>query len=150
MFRFSLWACGWVAKIRKWGQGTSLLFLVTRPPACVDICNTSSTWVDYALVVWKQRHNGPLARRGLRNTMLLISFDVTSGALVQHFRWPLMYSFNGKCSHFQTSIIPLRLRYRILKECNNKRQIFPRTLVEQSWKSAAFRGTTARANCAWW
>ena len=34
--------------------------------------------------------NGPLAGRDVSNMMFLISPDVTSGALVQHFRWRLM------------------------------------------------------------
>ena len=36
--------------------------------------------------------NGPLARRGLSNTIFLISLHVTSGALLEHFRWRPLYN----------------------------------------------------------
>ena len=64
--------------------------------------------------------NGQVARRGLSKTTLLISVNVTSGALLEPFRRPLMYSFNGKCSQFQTSTKVIRDRYRFEKEPNDE------------------------------
>ena len=58
---------------------------------------------------------------GLSNTTLFISLNVTSGAFLEPFWWPLMYSVNGKCSQIQTSIKVTRDRYRFGKEPNDER-----------------------------
>ena len=56
--------------------------------------------------------NGPLAHRGLSNSTCLISLRVTSGALLEHFQWGLMYSVqwemlpNSSFHHTSTTTLP--------------------------------------------
>ena len=117
------------------------LFLVLNTP-CI------SPKLTPAYLAQAYIYNGQVACRGLSNTTLLISLNVTSGALLELFRWSLMYSVNGKCSQFQTSIKVIRDRYRFEKEPNDERYTLGRTLTKKSRLSAAFRGRTTSANYA--